>query len=291
MDRESVALDDASRKQFGGTYARGALGVTHYELLGDSTEPVVVMLHGATTGIWDFDLQVDALRNAGFRVLRYDALGRGLSDRPDIAYTKTVYVSQLEQLLEKLEISTPVFLLGHSLGGATAVEFASGSPAKVQALALISPVINAVNASMPYWVCNTPIVGDFLLRVGMIDVLHRRANEQWQDAPVDMSLYDRLFERQASIQGFEHASCSMFQTDLVGDYREAYKAVGNNRIPGLMIYGGMDNVIVRDDVEALKSDLPSFRFHLYPEGGHCTHISYRDSVNRELVKFFKSHLP
>ena len=290
MNRETIELDDAARKHFGGTYAKGALGVTHYELLGDDDQPTVVMLHGANTGMWDFDLQIDALRNAGFRVLRYDALGHGLSERPDIAYTRNAYVSQLEQLLAALDIEGQVFLLGHSLGGAAAVAFASAMPARVKAITLVSPVINGVNASLPYFVCNTPVLGNFLLRVGMVNVLRRRAHGQWEGSVADTSVYDRLFERQATIKGFEKASCSMFQTDLVGDYRESFRTVGRNRIPGLLVYGGNDQTVLKGDVAALKKEMPSFRFHLYPEGGHCAHISYKDSFNRELVKFFTSHI-
>ena len=290
MNRETIELNDAAQKNFGGTYVNGALGVTHYELLGDDDLPTVVMLHGANTGMWDFDLQIDALRNSGFRVLRYDALGHGLSARPDIAYTRNAYVSQLEQLLTSLNIEGQVFLLGHSLGGAAAVAFASAMSTRVKAMTLVSPVINGVDASLPYFVCNTPILGDFLVRVGMISVLRHRAHVQWEDSGVDISKYDYLFERQATIKGFEHASCSMFQTDLVGDYRESFKAVGSAGIPGLMVYGGDDRTILKEDVESLKKEMPSFRFHLYPDGGHCAHISYKDSFNRELVAFFTSHI-
>ena len=291
MDRENVVLDAAARKRFGGAYLQGPLGTTHYQLLGEADEPVVVMLHGASIGLWDFDLQIGALRNAGFRVLRFDSLGRGLSDRPNFAYTRSVYVSQLEQLLERLSIDGPVFLMGHSLGGATATEFAAGSPERVHAMALISPVVNPVNMKMPLFICNTPVIGDFLLRTGMISALHSRANAQWRHSSVDVAKYDRLFQRAISIEGYEHAACSMFRTSAMGDYRDSYKAVGEHNIPGLMVYGGEDETVLRKDVDDLKKVLPSFRFHLYPEAEHSAHIRYKDAVNRELIKFFKSHLP
>jgi pimeloyl-ACP methyl ester carboxylesterase len=45
-----------------------------------------------------------ALANAGYRVLRYDQYGRGLSDRPNIEYTADVYDRQLGELLDALHI-------------------------------------------------------------------------------------------------------------------------------------------------------------------------------------------
>ncbi|MBN2528928.1 MAG: alpha/beta hydrolase [Deltaproteobacteria bacterium] len=289
--RETISLNAKTRAQFGGLYAQLPEGMTHYELLGnDDHAPLVVFLHGSTVSIWDFDLQVKALLSAGFRVLRYDALGRGLSDRPEIAYTRDVYVSQLKHLLKYLKVSEPVFLLGHSLGGATAMQFSASYPSKVRGIALLSPVINSVHVRAPFFVCNTPVVGDVLLRLAMIKILHVRANQQWEGAPVDMSYYDELFARQTAIQGFEHAVCSMFQTDLIGDYRDTYKQVGESGIPGWLVYGGKDNAIWPGDVEALKSDMPSFRFRFFPDGAHSIHVQYSGVFNRELVRFFQSQL-
>lgn len=289
FQRESLVLNAQIRAQFGGEYARLPDGVTHYELLGNGNGPLVVMLHGSTVSIWDFDLQVDSLLNAGFRVLRFDALGRGLSDRPQIDYTRDLYVSQVKDLLNWLKVEEPVFLLGHSLGGAIAVQFAAENPEMVRGIALLSPVVNSVHARAPFWICNTPLLGDFLLRVAMIKVLHVRANEQWAGTGVNMEHYSDLFARQASIAGFEHAVCSMFTTDMVGDYRDAYRQVGELNIPGWLVYGGEDTAVWPDDVNALKPMMPDVEFRYFPHGAHSIHVQSRDIYNRELIQFLRKH--
>ncbi|MBN2343201.1 MAG: alpha/beta hydrolase [Deltaproteobacteria bacterium] len=287
-DREQIVLSDAVREEFGGDYVKLPCGVTHYERLGDNAAPMVVLLHGSTLSIWDFDLQVETLLNAGFQILRYDALGRGLSDRPDVDYTRDLYVTQLLQVLDALEINEQVILLGHSLGGAIAMEFTSRFPSKVRGVALLSPVINSVHSTPPFVICNTPIIGDFLLRVAMLEVLRVRANGQWAGVGVNVEKYDRLFRRQASIEGFEHAVCSMFRTDLVGDYRATFRKVGKQNIPGLIVYGEDDPVIWSSDVEALRPQLKSFSFEKIQGGKHSTHVQNRSAFDRILLTFLNS---
>lgn len=287
-DRECIILNPQTRAQFGGTYAHLPVGTTHYMFGGPDNGPVVVLLHGATVSIWDFDLQVEVLQKGGFRVLRFDALGRGLSNRPEVAYTRSLHETQLVQLLDHLQITQPVVLLGHSLGGAAAVNFAAKHPSRVRAVSLISPVINSINTLAPFIVCNTPVLGLVVLRLAMIHVLRNRANGQWTDAGVNVSHYEQLFERQISIQGFEHAVCSMFQTDLVGDYRDSYKKLGQLQIPGLLVYGENDGDILATEVEQLVTWMPKFSFVEMKNAQHSAHVEYKEKFNHILLDFLKT---
>lgn len=107
LDREDIVLDEAQRAEWGGTYQRLSDGVTHYRLDGPVDGPLVVLVHGGTIPIWTWDAQVPAFASAGYRVLTYDAFGRGYSDRPDVSYGRALYAGQLGELLDSLGLADP----------------------------------------------------------------------------------------------------------------------------------------------------------------------------------------
>ena len=112
-DPEHLDLDDVARARLPGQFAKLSDGYTHYEMGGPaegSGGRVVVLTAGFSVPYYIWDPTFAALTGAGLRVLRYDYYGRGYSDRPNIAYTQDLYVRQLTQLLDALNIRGPVDL-------------------------------------------------------------------------------------------------------------------------------------------------------------------------------------
>jgi 3-oxoadipate enol-lactonase len=107
-----------------------------FEDVGDG--PVVTLVH---PGLWDmrtWEPQVGTLRDAGFRVLRYDLRGYGRSSRlvPGRPYSN---VRDLEALLDAREVSSTA-LVGCSMGGGIAIDFTLTHPDRVWA---VVPVASA----------------------------------------------------------------------------------------------------------------------------------------------------
>ncbi len=290
LDRETVELTEDYRRLVGGTYAPLPAGNTHYILGGSPDGEAVVFLHGASIAIWDFDLQAPLLARAGYRVLRYDALGRGLSERPDVPFTRALFVRQLRELLDHLKMHR-VVLVGHSLGGAVAAAFAAAYPQRVRGVVFVAPVMNAVETKGPFITCRTPVAGSLLFRLFMGPTLAARANEQWRSAGVDPVPYERLFDRQASIKGFERSMCRMFQSDLVGDYRPLYGTVDRAGIPVSFVYGPLDRTIGLQNVQDMKTRCPSFSFHRLDGTGHSPHVQDADGFNDLLMSFLRALPP
>src|SRR5205823_8089824 len=136
---EHAPLDDAARRGAPGSFVRLADGVTHYELTGPNTARTVVLLSGMSVPYYLWDPTHDALAAAGYRVLRYDYYGRGLSDRPDVEYDLNTYDRQLNELLDTLRIRGPIDLAGVSMGGVVAADFATKHPEHVRSLILVDP--------------------------------------------------------------------------------------------------------------------------------------------------------
>jgi pimeloyl-ACP methyl ester carboxylesterase len=104
----------------------------YYESSG--TGRAVVFVHGFGCGIRSWDFQVRALSRT-YRVVAYDVRGHGLSDAPTdaAAYSQPISIEDLRGLLTVLEIRKAA-LVGLSMGGNIALNFALAHPTMVAAL-------------------------------------------------------------------------------------------------------------------------------------------------------------
>ncbi|MFC8127502.1 alpha/beta fold hydrolase [Streptomyces sp. NPDC057302] len=91
----------------------------------------LVALHGHLSEGATFAALAQALRPQ-WRVIAPDQRGQGESDRA-ADYSRAGYLADLQALLDHLELAS-VVLLGHSLGGINAYQFAARHPERVTAL-------------------------------------------------------------------------------------------------------------------------------------------------------------
>ena len=119
-------------------------GELFYEVEGEG--PPVVLLHGGVlhSGMWDS--QFELLARSGYKAVRYDARGHGSSSTPTEDYALH---EDLHDLLEALGVDHAA-LVGMSMGGATAIDFALSYPRMVEALVLVGPGISGMEFQDPF---------------------------------------------------------------------------------------------------------------------------------------------
>jgi proline iminopeptidase len=114
-----------------------------------SGKDVVLLLNGGPGLPCDYLREAHSfLADHGFRVVTFDQLGTGKSDRPDDASLWTIarYVEEVETIRTALDLGR-VHLLGHSWGGWLAIEYAVHHGDKLKTLLLEDTV-----ADMPHLV-------------------------------------------------------------------------------------------------------------------------------------------
>ena len=82
----------------------------------------VVLIHGWPLSKHMWEYQVNDLVNAGLRVIKYDRRGFGDSDKPWDNYDYDTLASDLNSLMEELDLHNAV-VVGFSMGGGEAVRF------------------------------------------------------------------------------------------------------------------------------------------------------------------------
>ena len=118
---------------------------TWYAVYGDvnSGRPPLVVLHGGP-GYPHYHLQnLSELAHNGYAVILYDQLDCGKSDRPNDPnlWSIELFIDELDNLRKELDLNS-INLLGHSWGGALALEYLFTKPMGVNKVILSSPLLD-----------------------------------------------------------------------------------------------------------------------------------------------------
>jgi pimeloyl-ACP methyl ester carboxylesterase len=127
------------RKGFRSRFAKTAAGRLHYfDLKGSGPRGTVVIQHGIASSGAAFARLAGSLAKAFGRVVVPDAPGHGLSDAPADGLTPDRFYEGVVHILDEV-VPEPFVLVGNSLGGATALRFASTAPKRLRATVVCSP--------------------------------------------------------------------------------------------------------------------------------------------------------
>ena len=106
----------------------------HYEILGQGQALVFIHGLGSSTRDWEFQIPVFA---QDYQVIAFDLRGHGQSDKPAGPYSMKMFAADLAGLLAGLGI-TSAHVVGISLGGAIAMQFAMDNAAIVKTLTVVN---------------------------------------------------------------------------------------------------------------------------------------------------------
>jgi pimeloyl-ACP methyl ester carboxylesterase len=283
-DPERLDLTDAVRQSAPGHFARLTDGYTHYEIAGPASGRLVVLAAGFSVPYYVWDPTITALTDAGFRVLRYDYYGRGLSDRPDVPYTQGLYVRQLAELLDALHITGGYDLVGLSFGGSVATSVADAYPDRVRSLVYMDPAFRTPGplpalASMPLaWNLFTAVFeerwwGDAQLK----DFRHPDRFPEWPARYRDQMQY----------RGFRRARLSEIVTNASVDQRPEIARVGQHARPVFVVWGKQDPNVPFEFSAALLRLMPRAQLLAVDDAGHLPQWEQPGVVNPGIVAFLR----
>jgi pimeloyl-ACP methyl ester carboxylesterase len=236
----AAKLEDV-RQAAGGHYLALTDGIAHVRVEGAENGRPLVLLHGATVPLWEFDLLVPHLHAAGFRTLRFDLFGHGLSDRPAMSYTLELFVRQTLEILEALQFPRPATILGHSLGAAIASAVVTTYPDRADRLVLVAPMLNFNATTLWSRAFALPELGERLMRWVGVPALVRRRRERY--ARIGQPHLTRWFIEQASMAGYAEALTSLIRDRALGDQAARYAALRALECEVLVVAGKEDRVI------------------------------------------------
>ena len=283
---EKEELNEQTRSHLDGEFIELSGGTTHYEFKGQEDGKTIVLVHGNAAPYVTWDNNVDALVNAGFRVLRFDVFGHGFSDRPELdEYTRDLYDNQLVELLDKLAITAPIYMVGTSQGGSISVYFTAKHKGKVVKLALLSPFFDSFEGAGVAALLKTPFIGEYIIRlVGdkkFVDPSNGFYSDKKQNA-----LISKL-KKQIYFKGKKRAFLANLRGDVLDDATAFYAEVKKQEIPMLLTWGKQDQSISGESMSRLRALIPAIKYHEIKNAGHLAHYEFPERINPILINFFK----
>lgn len=249
-------------------------GTLYYEVLGKGAP--VILIHGGFGDRRMWDDQVAPLAQA-FKVIRYDHRGFGKSPAATSAYSP---VDDLVKLMDHLDLKR-ANLVGNSMGGTLALDFALLQPMRSGAVVVIAStaagyptpeedrrsvetVMNAARrdgtgTAVDLWLkhpmvtvtANHPDAGP-RLRTMIHDNQRLFLNEHWPAEPVSPPTYERLVELKANV---------------------------------LFIVGDKDVASVRDGAAASAARIKGAKVETIAGSDHLPQMVAPDKVNKILVDY------
>ncbi len=189
----------------------------------------------------------------GWRVIALDQRGHGDSDHAK-SYTRDDYLGDLAALFEHLEIDKAV-LLGNSLGGVNAYQFAARHPERMKALVIedVGAIVDTDTSFILPWAGTFPSREALAGRIGerLVPYLQksfRQTPDGWRLAFEPMELVES-------------------QLQLNGDHWKDWLA---SSCPALLIRGRQSRLTAQPHIDEMAARRPNTRMVVL-DGGHVVH--------------------
>jgi 3-oxoadipate enol-lactonase len=246
----------------------------HYSREGDPDGTPLVFINslGTDLRIWDGLLPYFSGRYA---VIRYDKRGHGLSDCPPAPYSIQDHAADLAKLLDRLKIPAAT-LVGISVGGMIALEFAATWPDRTLALALSDTA--AVIGTAGMW--NERITG---LRQHGMAALSESILSRWfspsfvSREPATYRGYANMLAR-TPVEGYTGTCEAIRDADL----REAARSIS---VPTLVLCGAEDSATPPPLVRGLCDLIPHADYQEIPDAAHLPCIEQPGIMATHMIEF------
>lgn len=259
--------------------------------------PALLLIHGIGNNLdtWR-PLIADLSRD--YTVVAPDLLGHGRSDKPRADYSVAAYANGMRDLLSILDIERAT-VVGHSLGGGVATQFAYQYPERCERLALISSggvsrsvhpalrLATAPGADRVLSLVNAPGVEPAVRAA--FRLLAALDMDVALDRDVLLGMFD-TFGDVTSRRAFVRTLRAV--VDLHGQVvtmlDRCYLTMG---MPTLLLWGARDAVIPLEHGRIAHAAMPGSRLEVFEQAGHFPHLCEPERVLRILRDFLSSTAP
>ncbi|HEU4759832.1 MAG TPA: alpha/beta fold hydrolase, partial [Dehalococcoidia bacterium] len=247
--------------------------------------------HSVDLRMWQF--QVPALLEAGYRAVRYDVRGHGRSMVPPTGYTWEDYAADLADLLDRLNIERPAtealtvdaaHVVGLSMGGGIALQFALDFPGRVLSLTLVDSALPGFTYSEEFSAQIQALV-QAVRDEGAWPAFRRL----WLTHPLFEGLRrhpDRFALVEEMVRGFQAPEYRGQATASEGSSQpQIADRLAEIKAPVLVVAGDADIPDFRLIADILAANLPTARHVVLPGCGHVPPLEDPDAFNAALIAF------
>lgn len=286
---EKLQLNDEARLAISGEFVALPHGNTHFEVKGAGEN--VVLVHGYATPYYIYDKLFEGLVKSGYRVLRYDLLGRGYSERVECDYTPDLFATQLQEISEHVFGKESFFLVGTSMGGTICATFTEKHTERVKKLILLAPA-GMDNFRPPLYmkIAKAPALGELIFAAAGGSILLKKcASELYSVSSDEVDYYQREFASAMRYSGFLRCTLSSLRNTILATDRatKSYAAVGKSGTPILCIWGTIDKTMPYYQHTRLLEVCPQTELLTWENEGHIFVFDKGEQTTAAVLKFLQ----
>ena len=233
-----------------------------YELDGPKTAPAYVLVNGLTQYAELWRGYRDGLIAKNFRVLTFDLLGQGESDKPSLFIDQRDQVAAVRALVDLLG-EGPVFLAGISFGGLIALRYAIAHGdtltglVQMSSFAELSPQLSLLGSALRTGLIlgGTSYLQDLLLPMNLSDAWLGPQLKNLEAIKRQGWLINDVYALQNLMESF--------------DFEPLTDQLGRIRVPTMILNGEFDFFTPRSLHETLRVHIPDSALVIIPRAYHA----------------------
>ncbi len=246
----------------------------------DAQDPPILLLHGFDSSLFEFRRLLPKLAPS-HQTFAMDLFGFGLTERLVGFQVSPAAIKEHLYYFWKTAIAKPMILVGASMGGAAAIDFALSYPDAVKKLILIG------SAGMR----KGTAAGKFL-----ISPLDRMATDFLRSPKVrrEVSLKayadPRFVTTDAEVCASLHLAMPRWSESLIsftksGGYGSFAKQLASLPQETLILWGDRDRILGTKDAAKFQSTIPHNKLVWIENSGHVPHLERSTITAQEILKF------
>ena len=266
-----------------------------YQKTGNAKQ-ILILLHGFGSSTITWRNNLDALSQK-FTVYAYNHLGAGKSNNPFEKYDRDAFKKQLLHFMDYHKIKKAI-LVGNSMGGQIALDFAGDYPERVSGFVLIDPS-GGSDVSDKFLQSARSIYNfsfkDFTAETvafvrGILDEIY--FNDELVTDELVVS-YSSRWESKENREALRH-SATDFRLSGVQYYflvRHSFwlmKHKKKSQFPILIIWGKEDPWLPVEGANKFEEAFPGCEVRLIDNAGHLPHVEAPEIVNNAITEVFTS---
>lgn len=239
--------------------------------------PALLLIHGIGDSSETWRELIPALARH-YTVVAPDLLGHGSSDKPRADYAIAAYACGMRDLLGVLGIDE-VTVVGHSLGGGVAMQFAYQFPERCQRLILVGSGGVGREVHPMLRLCATPGTGPLLALLNsppvrllgrtLFSAVKRLGTDLGRDADDLIRTFDALPDATARSAFLRTLRAAVdWRGQVITLLDRCYLTQG---MPTLLVWGGRDPIIPVEHGRIAHLAMPGSRLEVFPQAGHFPH--------------------
>ncbi len=259
----------------------------NYIKLGAGTP--VILIHGIAASLHDWDELIPELSRHGYSCYALDLLGHG--DSPKLssrAYQMDWLLDHFSDWMKSLRLTEPAIVIGHSLGGYIALEYARRVSAWTRGFILVDPLYSL--SHLP------PLMRHTYLRPHLSSFIVGRTPGWMFRFLVDMSsmamghgtgAIQSLPEKIRAQTALVYTRTSPGVYNVLNNGHDLSEHISSISIPSLVVWGDRDQTLAPSSFHRLVNQMP--RAVGKPiRAGHVPHQSNAGEFNQIVIEYLKN---